>query len=419
MGLNGLWERLPDLLGFSFYSLLRFADPEPQQTLATNVFGNQSSASFLSLNNFSRLRNLVRRNKAQIKISRISGLRNKYPEYAFKINTLFKQNRLLVQSLGSHDSCKMEINMQTKLSAQIEEMACYTDACYSGKVSGNTRIKLKDLDTGWAQNEETKFLGKGKIKEMANKLLEENRRELANAQELLFANNTYALLVILQGMDAAGKDGIIKHVMCGLNPQGCRVTSFKQPSTMELKHDFLWRQVVALPGKGMIGIFNRSYYEEVLIAKVHRNLLENQNLPVKRYDRKFWKNRYEDITSFEHHLVRNGTLVLKFFLNISKNEQRKRFVERLNDPSKYWKFSDADLKERGCWDNYVKAYEEMINNTSTKWAPWYIIPADYKWLARSLVSDIITTSIMSLGIKLPVLSRQKLEAIEEAKRKLE
>ena len=313
----------------------------------------------------------------------------------------------------------MEIKMLTKPSTQIEEMACFMDLCYKGKVSVNSKIKLKDFDTGWAQNEEAKFLGKGKLKEMANTLLERNRRELAKAQELLYANNTYALLVILQGMDAAGKDGIIKHVMSGVNPQGCQVTSFKQPSNRELEHNFLWRQVVALPEKGMIGIFNRSYYEEVLIVKVHRNLLKNQNLPARKYNGKFWKNRYEDIANFEHHLVRNGTLILKFFLHISKNEQEKRFVERLNNPDKYWKFSDTDIKERDYWDDYMKAYEDMINKTSTKWAPWCIIPADYKWLARSLVADIMTTSILSLGIKFPVLSEQKLEAIEEAKRKLE
>ena len=308
--------------------------------------------------------------------------------------------------------------MVTKLNAPIEDMACFMDACYSGKVSGNLRIKLRDIDTGWAQNEEAKFLGKGKLKDLANKRLEANRLELAKAQELLYANNTYALLVILQGMDAAGKDGVIKHVTYGVNPQGCRVTSFKQPSTVELEHDFLWRQVVALPEKGMIGIFNRSYYEEVLIVKVHRNLLENQNLPAKKYDRKFWKNRYEDINSFEHHLVRNGTIILKLFLHISKDEQERRFVDRLSDPNKYWKFSDADIKERECWDDYIKAYEDMINNTSTKWAPWCIIPADHKWLARSMVSEIIAAKIISLGIKFPVLSEQKLKAIEEARKKL-
>ena len=313
----------------------------------------------------------------------------------------------------------MEFNMLTKSSSQIEKLACFTDACYKGKVSVNSKIKLKDFDTGWDQNEEAKFLGKGKLKKIASTLLEQNRLEMAKAQELLYANNTYALLVILQGMDAAGKDGIIKHVMSGVNPQGCQVTSFKQPSTMELEHNFLWRQVVALPEKGKIGIFNRSYYEEVLIVKVHKNLLENQNLPARKYNNEFWKNRYEDIANFEHHLVRNGTVILKFFLHISKNEQEKRLIERLNTPDKYWKFSDTDIKERDYWDDYIQAYEDMINNTCSKWAPWYIIPADHKWLARSLVADIMTTSILSLGIKFPVLSEQKLEAIKAAKRKLE
>jgi PPK2 family polyphosphate:nucleotide phosphotransferase len=308
--------------------------------------------------------------------------------------------------------------MLTKPSVQIQEMVCFTDACYKGKVSGNSKIKLKDFDAGWAQNQKVKFIGKGKIKEMANRLLEQNRRELAKAQELLYANNTHSLLVILQGMDASGKDGIIKHVMSGINPQGCQVTSFKQPSHRELEHNFLWRQIVALPEKGMIGIFNRSYYEEVLIVKVHRNLLDNQNLPEKNYDREFWKNRYEDIVNFERHLVRNGTVVLKFFLHISKNEQKKRFAERLNNPDKYWKFSDTDIKERDYWDDYMKAYEDMINNTSTKWAPWCIVPADYKWLARSIVADIMTASILSLRIKFPELSAQKVKAIEEAKLKL-
>jgi len=310
--------------------------------------------------------------------------------------------------------------MQMKSSNQIEEMACYIDtSCYKGKISNNLRIKLKDFETSWAQNEQTKLLGKNKLKEMATKLLDENRRELSRAQELLYANGKYALLVILQGMDAAGKDSIIEHVMCGINPQGCSVTSFKQPSTVELKHDFLWRQTVALPEKGMIGIFNRSYYEEVLIVKVHRDLLQNQNLPSKNYDREFWENRYEEIKDFEQHLVRNGTVILKFFLHISKGVQKKRFMERLSDPNKQWKFAEADIKERDHWDDYIKAYEDAINKTSTKWAPWYVIPADHKWLARSLVAEIITTTILSLGIKFPVMSEQQLKAIELFKRKLE
>jgi PPK2 family polyphosphate:nucleotide phosphotransferase len=281
------------------------------------------------------------------------------------------------------------------------------------------KVCLKDLETGWAQNEEAKYIGKVKLKQRANKLLEINRAELEKAQELLYADHTYAILIILQGMDAAGKDGTIKHVMSGVNPQGCRVTSFKQPSATELAHDFLWRQVVALPEKGMIGIFNRSYYEEVLVVKVHQNLLDFQNLPTKKYNKKFWDTRYEDICCFEQHLVRNGTMVLKFFLNISKEEQKKRFLERLNTPDKHWKFSASDLKERDYWDEYTKAYEEMLSSTSTKWAPWYIIPADFKWISRSLVADIITTSILSLNLKYPAVDDQKRNAIEAAKKKLE
>jgi len=306
-----------------------------------------------------------------------------------------------------------------KQNAKFDEMVCFTEStCYKGKISSNLKLKLRDYDTGWAQNEDLKFLGKNKLKEIAKKMLKENRQALDQAQELLYANGTYSLLIILQGMDAAGKDSIIKHVMCGVNPQGCRVTSFKQPSVLELQHDFLWRQVVALPEKGMIGIFNRSYYEEVLIVKVHSNLLEKQNLPSGKYDSKFWSNRCEDISNFEHHLVRNGTLVLKFFLHMSKSEQKKRFVERLTDPSKYWKFSDADIKERDYWDDYVEAYEDVINNTSAKWAPWYIVPADHKWLAQSLIADIITSSIHSLGLTYPVVNEQKLKALEQAKRRL-
>jgi PPK2 family polyphosphate:nucleotide phosphotransferase len=286
-------------------------------------------------------------------------------------------------------------------------------------VDPSKKVNLNSFETGWAQNEEAKYLGKAELKDRAQKLLDENRLELEKAQELLYANHTYAILIILQGRDAAGKDGTIKHVMSGINPQGCRVVSFKQPSTTELDHDFLWRETVSLPEKGMIGIFNRSYYEEVLVAKVHPEILDKQNLPCKKYDKDFWDYRHKDISNFEKHPARNGTLILKFFLHISKDEQKKRFSERLENPDKYWKFSDADLKERDYWDQYTQAYEDMLNNTSIKHAPWYIIPADYKWFARALVADIITTSILSLGIDYPVVDDQKLKQIAEAKRKLE
>lgn len=287
------------------------------------------------------------------------------------------------------------------------------------RVQSGKKVRLKDLDTGWAQNEELAVMGKDVVKERANQLLEENRQELSKAQELLYADHKYAVLVILQGMDAAGKDSTIKHVMSGVNPQGCNVTSFKQPSSLELDHDFLWRQIVALPTKGMIGIFNRSYYEEVLVVRVHPNLLDRQNLPTSKYTEKFWDNRYQDINALERHLVRNGTLILKFFLHASRGEQKKRFLERLCDSSKNWKFSEADMHERDFWNDYIKAYECMLSATSTKWAPWFIIPADYKWVARTLVAGIITSSIVSLGIKKPEVSKEKLAAIEAAKKKLE
>lgn len=287
------------------------------------------------------------------------------------------------------------------------------------RVDPSKKVKLDIFQTGWAQNEEAKYLGKAELKQRALKLLEENRMELEKAQELLYANHTYAVLIVLQGRDAAGKDGAIKHVMSGINPQGCRVVSFKQPSTTELDHDFLWRETAALPEKGMIGIFNRSHYEEVLVTRVHHELLEKQNLPCKNYDKDFWEDRYQDILNYEKHLVRNGTIILKFFLHLSKDEQKKRFLERLENKDKYWKFSDADLKEREYWDHYTKAYEDMLNSTTSKHAPWYIVPADYKWFARALVADILTTSILSLGIEYPVVDDEKLKKIEEAKLRLE
>ncbi len=287
------------------------------------------------------------------------------------------------------------------------------------KVDPRKKIKLDECETGWAQNEEAMFLGKGELKERANKLLDKNRADLEEAQELLYANHTYAILIILQGRDAAGKDGIIKHVMSGINPQGCRIVSFKQPSATELAHDFMWRQVVELPEKGMIGIFNRSHYEEVLVVKVHPDFLEKQNLPPGKRNKKFWSTRYEDISNYERYLTHNGTLILKFFLNISKKEQKKRLIERLEESNKNWKFSESDIEERNFWDDYTKAYEDMLTNTSTNWAPWYVIPADYKWFARALVADIITSSIYSLNINWPVIDEQKRVAIEAAKRKLE
>ncbi len=279
-------------------------------------------------------------------------------------------------------------------------------------------LKLKDHNPGWAQTEEMQELGKDALKERARQILDENLADLERAQDLLYAENRYAVLIIFQAMDAAGKDGTIKHVMSGVNPQGCQVFSFKKPSDEDLDHDFLWRCSRCLPERGRIGIFNRSYYEEVLVVKVHPELLAAQQLPVTKFGKKFWRRRYSDINAFERHLVRNGTVILKFFLNVSKDEQKRRFLERLDRPEKNWKFSVADLAERAHWDHYMRAYSDCLAATSTKWAPWYIIPADNKWVARAVVADIITTTIRSLDLKYPEVSAAQRERLAEARSQL-
>ena len=242
------------------------------------------------------------------------------------------------------------------------------------RVLSGKKISLKDFDSGWvpkwAKKKEIEE-GKQAEKEQAFAILEANRQKLVEMQELLWASNTYALLIILQGMDAAGKDSAIRHVMAGVNPQGCQVTGFKTPSEEELNHDFLWRNSKALPERGSIGIFNRSYYEDVLIVKVRPEVLEKTKLPPEVEGKQFWPQRYEDINMFERHLIRNGTVVLKFFLNISKEEQKHRLLKRLENPDKQWKFSLTDLSERSKWADYMEAYEEMLNQTSTEWALVY------------------------------------------------
>ena len=287
------------------------------------------------------------------------------------------------------------------------------------RVEPGKKINLKDFDTRWTLTSELKDAGKEAVKEKAAAMLEANREELAKAQELLWASDIHSVLVVLQAMDAAGKDGIIKHVMSGINPQGCEVFSFKQPSAEELDHNFLWRFMRRLPERGKIGIFNRSYYEDVLVVKVHPEMIDAQKLPPGKRGDSFWQKRYDDINAFEHHLVRNGTLVLKFFLHISKDEQKKRFLERLDNPNKHWKFSEGDLAERAHWDDYNKAFEEAISATSTKWAPWYIIPADHKWVSRTLISDVLVTAIKSLKLEFPSVSEEKKAALVEARRQLE
>ena len=284
------------------------------------------------------------------------------------------------------------------------------------RVPEGKKVRLEDYEPDWAGDPK---VPKDKRKRFAEESLSQDVSELAEAQERLYAADSWSLLIIFQAMDAAGKDGTIKHVMSGINPQGCQVFSFKHPSTEELDHNFLWRYTRVLPERGRIGIFNRSYYEDVLIVRVHPELLQAQRIPGLKIDDDFWNDRYSDINALERHLTRNGTVVLKFFLNISKDEQRKRFIKRLEDPRKHWKFSAADLTERGFWDDYMKAYEHAITATSTKWAPWYIIPADHKWVTRGLVARILVTAINELDLQYPEVSPEQEAVIEQARRQLE
>lgn len=292
----------------------------------------------------------------------------------------------------------------------------YINKC---RVIPGKKVDLNRFGTGWSQDEELKSAGKEVVKERALEILEKNRRELDSAQELLWASNSYSVLIILQGMDTSGKDGIIRHVMSGVNPQGCRVTSFKAPSDEELDHDFLWRYWRHLPARGEIGVFNRSYYEEVLVVKVHPDLIERQRIPGNKPDRKFWRARYEDINAYERHLTQNGTRVLKFYLHISKGEQKERLIDRMKNDEKLWKLTVSDIKERLYWDEYIKAYEDMLHATSTDWAPWYVIPADHKWEARTLIADIISTAIQSLDLRYPKVTEEQRAAIRDARKWLE
>jgi PPK2 family polyphosphate:nucleotide phosphotransferase len=237
-------------------------------------------------------------------------------------------------------------------------------------------------------------------------------------QEKLYAQDRWALLVILQAMDAAGKDGVIKHVMSGINPQGCGVHSFKAPSTEELDHDYLWRAHNRVPERGKIGIFNRSYYEEVLVVRVHANILRGQKLPDPLITKHIWEHRYEDIDAFEKYLTRNGIVVRKFFLHVSKKEQKKRFLERLEDSKKNWKFSMADVKERGYWKDYQEAYEEMIQNTATKHAPWYVVPADNKWYSQLIVASAIIAALEELDLSFPDVDKEKKKELEGVRESL-
>jgi PPK2 family polyphosphate:nucleotide phosphotransferase len=287
------------------------------------------------------------------------------------------------------------------------------------RVEPGKKVDLKDFPTNWSDPERFSINGTKLSKDNADELLSKSQKELTKMQDVLWASNSYSLLIILQGMDAAGKDGIIKHVMSGVNPQGCEVTSFKAPTAEEVDHDFLWRCIKVMPGKGKIGIFNRSYYEEVLVVKVHPNFLANQRLPYKEYGQSFWKERYQGINEMERHLVRNGTIVIKFFLNVSQEEQRTRLLERIETPEKRWKFNPNDVKERDLWPAYMDAYREVLESTSTEDAPWFVLPADQKWLSRVLAAQIIISEIKRLGLAYPELPKEYLKAVDEAKSRLQ
>ena len=255
-------------------------------------------------------------------------------------------------------------------------------------------------------------------KPRAQELLASGVKLLAELQDRLYAQDRWAVLLLFQAMDAAGKDGAIKHVMSGVNPQGCEVYSFKAPSDEELDHDFLWRCAKRVPERGRIGIFNRSYYEEVLVVRVHPEILQKQKLPPERITKRIWKERFEDIRGFEHYLGRNGVVVRKFFLHVSRDEQKKRFLERLENPEKHWKFSSADVAERGHWKRYMAAYEDAIRHTATEDAPWYVVPADNKWFTRIVVAGAIIEALASLDLRYPKLSRTQRRELAAARERL-
>lgn len=282
------------------------------------------------------------------------------------------------------------------------------------QVKPGKKIKLKDFAT--------KYTGKTLNKEDSTKLLEMGRKHLAEIQDKLYAHNRYSVLIILQAMDAAGKDGAVKHIMSGFNPTGVKVSSFKAPNALELDHDYMWRHAIAMPPRGEIAIHNRSHYENVLVTQVHPEFVMAENIPgvesVKDIDKKFWDARYKQIRRFEKNLADNGMVIMKFFLHVSKKEQKKRFLERIDDPGKNWKFSLSDLKERGFWDDYQRVYAEVMSQTSTEYAPWFVIPADDKWFARLAIASAIYRQFEKLDLSYPVVSDAQKAELQKAKAKL-
>jgi PPK2 family polyphosphate:nucleotide phosphotransferase len=278
------------------------------------------------------------------------------------------------------------------------------------RIMNGAKFRLKDFAPGDTDGV--------KSKEHAQVMLEESTKKLCDMQEKLYAQNQWALLVIFQAMDAAGKDGAIKHVMSGVNPQGCEVYAFKAPGPEELSHEYLWRAHKQVPARGKIGIFNRSYYEEVLVVRVHEDILKNQRIPQQLTAKSIWEQRYKDMNAFEKYLTRNGIVVLKFFLHLSRQEQKKRFLERLEDSTKNWKFSMADVKERGYWHHYMAAYEEMIQNTATENAPWYVVPADNKWYTRLVVASAVIETLKKLDLQFPDVDDEKKKELRKVRESL-
>jgi len=259
----------------------------------------------------------------------------------------------------------------------------------------------------------------GLDKEKGEKILVANRKRLSDFQERLYAQDRWSVLLIFQAMDAAGKDSAIKHIFEGVNPQGCEVAAFKQPSTLELDHDFMWRAMIRLPERGHIGIFNRSYYEECLVVRVHRELLLKEKIPPKLVTKNIWQERFADISAIERYLTRQGTVILKFFLNVSKDEQRERFLDRLDEPAKNWKFSMADVAERKLWPRYAAAYQDMIRHTATKEAPWFVVPADHKWFARLVIGSVVVSTLESLNLRFPRVDKASLDEFAQVRKALE
>ena len=297
----------------------------------------------------------------------------------------------------------MSKNPSPSLSAQLQPFV----APFRFDGAGEFHLKSHDPDE------------KGGLdKDKGEKIIEANRKRLNHFQEKLYAQDCWSLLLIFQGMDAAGKDSAIKSVFEGVNPQGCEVHSFKQPSSLELSHDFMWRGAVALPQRGRIGIFNRSYYEECLVVRVHPETLAKEKIPKRLVTKNIWRERFEDISGFERYLARNGTVILKFFLNVSKQEQRKRFLDRLDEPAKNWKFSMADIGERALWARYQAAYQEIVRHTSTSTAPWHVVPADHKWFSRVVIGSAIVAALDKLDLKFPRVDAASLQEFKQVRQAL-